>query len=56
MRHQCNGGKWSEDEVRSKSLRKHETKIWTNGETYRSPVSAPSCEKHFEYIKARLEG
>ena len=54
MRHQCHGGKWSEDEVRSKS--KHKTIGWENGETYQSPVPAPSCEKPFERIKDRIKG
>ena len=44
MRHQCHGGKWSEDEVQAKSLCKHETIRWTNAETYRSSVRAPICE------------
>ena len=55
MRHQWHGGKWSEDEVQAKRLRKHETTIWTNGETYQSPIHAPSCEKYFDRIKSRLE-
>ena len=54
MRHQCHGGKWLEDGVRAKSLRKHETKRWTNGETYQIPVCIPSCEKPLKGIKAHL--
>ena len=49
-------GEWSEDELQAKRIRKHETTIWINSETYRSPVRAPSCEKPFEHIKYRLEG
>ena len=56
MRHQCHGGKWSEDEVRAKRLRKNKTTRWTSGETYRGPVRAPICEMFFERIKARLKG
>ena len=56
MRDQCHGGKWREDEVRAKRIRKHEATIRKNSETYQSPVRAPSCEKYFERIKARLEG
>ena len=44
MPHLCDGGKWSEDEVLDKRLRKHDTTRWTNGETYQSPVRDPSCE------------
>ena len=56
MRHQCHGGKCSEDEVRAKRLLKHETTIWTNGETCRSPVRTPSFGKTVERIKAHTEG
>ena len=56
MRHQCHIGKWSEDAVRAKQLRKHETTRWKNGETYQSLVRAPRREKYFKRFKARLEG
>ena len=56
MRHQCHGGKLSEDGVRTKSLCKHETTRWKKGENYRIPVHTPSCEHPFELIKARLGG
>ena len=56
MRHKCPVGKLTEDEVRAKRIRKHETKRWTNSETYRSTVRAPSREIYFENIKAHLEG
>ena len=55
MRHQCHGGKWSEDEVQAKRIRRHEATRCKNGETYKSHVRAPSCEKTFEFIKNCLE-
>ena len=56
MRHKCHGGKWLEDKVRARRLRKHETTRWTNGVTYQSPVPDTSCEEPFGRIKSRLKG
>ena len=34
----CDIRKWSEYEVRAKSLSKHEDARWINGEAYQNPV------------------
>ena len=51
MRDKCDSGKWSEYEVRSKILDKHEYASRINSEYYRSHVLTSIIQERFESIK-----
>ena len=56
MRDKCDSGKWSEYEVRSKILGKHEYASPINSEYYRSHVLTLIIQERFESIKYFIKG
>ena len=56
MRDKCHSRKWSDDEVRSESICKHEVSLWKNGEAYQSHLRHLSSENPFDCIKDSVKG